>query len=107
VRSCRYTIKQYGLKFDSKINKYRLVLTLERVARQRPFEDIRNIPKPSQLDDWTLFDKLEGDKVKLLQGEPSYLEWKLRRQEEKFDCEEWRRASQFRASFSLWGNRTA
>ncbi|KAI3337509.1 PUA-like domain-containing protein [Xylariaceae sp. AK1471] len=101
-----YVVKQYGFKLDSKINKYRLELTLERVAHQRPFEDIRHIPKPSQLDDWTLFDKLEGDKVKLLQGDPSYLEWKLRRQEEKIDREEWRRASHFRASFSLGSNKT-
>ncbi|KAI0420028.1 PUA-like domain-containing protein [Xylaria grammica] len=98
-----YTIRQYGFKLDNNTNKYRLELTLERATDQRPFESICNVPKPSQLDDWALYEKLEGDKVKLLQGEASYLEWKLKRQEEKVDREEWQRATLFRASFSLSG----
>ncbi|KAI1426733.1 PUA-like domain-containing protein [Xylaria sp. FL1777] len=96
-----YTIRQYGSKLDSNINKYRLELTLERAEDQRPFESISNVPKPSQLDDWALYEKLEGDKVKLLEGDSSYLEWKLKRQEEKADREEWQRARLFRASFSI------
>ncbi|KAI1281455.1 hypothetical protein F5Y07DRAFT_412494 [Xylaria sp. FL0933] len=96
-----YTIRQYGSKLDSNINKYRLELTLERAADQRSFESISKIPKPSQLDDWALYEKLEGDKVKLVEGESSYLEWKLKQQEEKADREEWQRAKLFRASFSV------
>lgn len=80
---------------------YRIELTLERVPDQKKSpEEIKRIPRPSQLDDWNLYEKLEGDKIKLLQGETSYLEWKLRRQEEKLDREDWRRARLFRASFS-------
>ncbi|KAI8625279.1 PUA-like domain-containing protein [Xylariaceae sp. FL1651] len=101
-----YTIKQYGSKLDNKSNTYRLELTLERITDQRPFEDVHKIPKPSQLDDWTLYEKLEGDKVRLLQGETCYLEWKLKGQEEKIDREEWRRARLFRASFSLGNNKS-
>ncbi|KAI1125008.1 PUA-like domain-containing protein [Nemania abortiva] len=96
-----YTIRQYGFKLDSHINKYRLELILERATDQRPFEDIRKVPKPSQMDDWTLYEKLEGDTIKLLQGETSYLEWKLKRRQEKVDRDEWQRATLFRASFSL------
>ncbi|KAI5928556.1 hypothetical protein F4810DRAFT_705495 [Camillea tinctor] len=95
-----FTIKQYGCKLDDNANTYRLELTLERVAGQKSFEEVKMIPKPSQLDDWNLYEKLEGDKIKLLRGETSYLEWKLQRQEEKIDREDWRRASLFRASFS-------
>ncbi|RYP41187.1 hypothetical protein DL767_001191 [Monosporascus sp. MG133] len=95
-----YIIKQYGTKLDSKTNTHRLELTLERVADQKPIEDITTIPKPSQLDDWKLFEKLEGDKIKLTQGEASYLEWKLSRQGEKVEREEWRRSRLFRSSFS-------
>lgn len=97
----RYTIRQYGCKLDNSINKYRLELTLERAADQRPFESIRRVPKPSQLDDWALYEKLEGDKVKLVEGESSYLQWKLKRQEEKADLEEWQRSRLFRASFAI------
>ncbi|KAI1743549.1 hypothetical protein F4680DRAFT_347942 [Xylaria scruposa] len=95
-----YIIRQYGCKLDSNINKYRLELTLERAADQRPFAEIRKIPKPSQLDDWALYEKLEGDKIKLLQGESSYLEWKLKLEEERIDREDWQRMRLFRASFS-------
>ncbi|KAI1106275.1 PUA-like domain-containing protein [Jackrogersella minutella] len=96
-----FTIKQYGYKQDTKTNVYRLELTLERVPDQkRSLDQIKKIPRPSQLDDWNLYEKLEGDKIKLLQGETNYLEWRLRRQEDKIDREDWRRASLFRASFS-------
>ncbi|RYP42971.1 hypothetical protein DL768_010149 [Monosporascus sp. mg162] len=95
-----YIIKQYGTKFDSKTNTHRLELTLERVADQKPIEDITGIPEPSQLDDWKLFEKLEGDKIKLTQGEASYLEWKLSRRGEQVEREEWRRSRLFRSSFS-------
>ncbi|RYO87798.1 hypothetical protein DL764_008820 [Monosporascus ibericus] len=55
-----YTIEQYGTKLNSKTNTHRLELMLERVADQKSIEDIMGIPKPSQLDDWKLFEKLEG-----------------------------------------------
>ncbi|KAI1467314.1 uncharacterized protein F4812DRAFT_460161 [Daldinia caldariorum] len=96
-----FTIKQYGCKLDNKMNIYRIELTLERVPSPKvSLEDIGSIPRPSQLDDWNLYEKLEGDKIKLLRGETSYLDWKLRRQEEKTDREGWRRARLFRASAS-------
>ncbi|KAI1340588.1 hypothetical protein F5Y15DRAFT_379175 [Xylariaceae sp. FL0016] len=95
-----FTLKQYGYKLDNMTNTYRLELTLERVTEQKSFEELRKVPKPSQLDDWNLYEKLEGDKIRLLQGETSYLEWKLKRQEEKIDREDWRRSRLFRASFS-------
>ncbi|KAI3343441.1 hypothetical protein F4824DRAFT_439929 [Ustulina deusta] len=94
-----YTIRQYGCKLDSRINKHRLELTLERAADQRSFEDVCKVPKPSQLDDWALYEKLEGDKVKLVEGESCYLEWALKRQEERADREEWQRSRLFKASF--------
>ncbi|KAI1828348.1 hypothetical protein F4861DRAFT_547437 [Xylaria intraflava] len=96
-----YIIRQYGFKLDNNTNMYRLELILERAADQRSFEDICKVPKPSQLDDWALYEKLEGDKVKLLQGESSYLELKLKRQAEKVERDEWLRSRLFRASFSL------
>ncbi|CAJ2506423.1 Uu.00g005530.m01.CDS01 [Anthostomella pinea] len=98
-----FTIKQYGCKLDDKTNTYRLELTMERVPDQKSFDEIRGVPKPSQLDDWNLYEKLEGDKIKILQGDSNYLEWKLTRQEDKVDREEWRRVCAFRASFSWQG----
>ena len=61
-----------------------------------------HIPKPSQLDDWHLFQKLEGDKIKQTQGETGYLEWKLRKQNEKDDREDWKRSLLFAADESKY-----
>ncbi|KAH7037945.1 PUA-like domain-containing protein [Microdochium trichocladiopsis] len=93
-----YVIKRYGHKHDEATNVHRLVLTLERVPGQRPMEETQMIPRPAQLDDWALYEKLEGDKIKMLDGEATYLEWKLTREREKIEREDWRRARLFRAS---------
>ncbi|KAI1330439.1 hypothetical protein F5Y16DRAFT_396407 [Xylariaceae sp. FL0255] len=95
-----YTIRQYGLKQDSKTNAHRLELTLERVEHQTSFDEICKLPKPSQLDDWNLYERLEGKHVRLTQGETSFLEWKLKREQEKIERQAWRRAKTFPASFS-------
>ena len=97
----RYTIKQYGTKLDLMSNMHRLELTLERVAGQKPIKEVAQIPRPSQLDDWHLFEKLEGDKIKRARGDAGFLEWKLRRKHEKEDREEWKRSRLFRDSFSF------
>ncbi|KAI1844055.1 hypothetical protein JX266_009728 [Neoarthrinium moseri] len=95
-----YTIRQYGTKLDMVTNTHRLELTLERVKDQKPMEVLNRVPKPSQLDDWKLYEKLEGDKIKLMEGDARYLEWNLQREEERIDREDWRRDREFRASFS-------
>ncbi|KAI0023196.1 hypothetical protein F4780DRAFT_101265 [Xylariomycetidae sp. FL0641] len=87
-----YTIRQYGCKLDEMRNIYRLELRLERVGnlpRQPSFEEICRIPRPAQLDDWALYEKLEGEKIRA-RGETDYLVWVLGRQEEKREREEWR-----------------
>lgn len=100
ILPCRYTLKQYGTKLDMNTNTHRLELTLERDVDQKPMDDIMIIPKPAQMDDWILFEKFEGAKIKHTQGEGSYLDWKLRREEEKHDRDEWKRSRLFRASFA-------
>lgn len=81
---------------------YRLELLLERVPGQKRslFEVARQVPRPSQLDDWSSFTKLEGDRIKVLHGEATYLWWVIKLHEEKADREEWKRAQLFRASCS-------
>ncbi|KAI0180490.1 PUA-like domain-containing protein [Hypoxylon sp. FL1284] len=97
-----FTIKQYGSKLDSRTGAYRLELVLERVAGQkRPLDELaRQVPRPSQLDDWHAFTRLEGDRIKTLHGEAAYLWWVIRLHEDKADRDEWKRAQLFRASFS-------
>lgn len=94
----RYIIRQYGHKLNESTNVHRLVLKLERVPGQRPMEQTQMVPKPSQLDDWALYEKLEGDKIRMIDGEATYLEWKLTREREKIVREDWKRARLFKAS---------
>ena len=93
-------LKQYGTKMDMVTNTHKLELTLERVSDQKPMDILRRIPRPSQLDDWNLYEKLEGDKIRLTGGDARFMEWSLEREEEGLDREQWRRDREFRASFS-------
>ncbi|KAF3003309.1 hypothetical protein E8E14_008177 [Neopestalotiopsis sp. 37M] len=95
-----YIIRQYGTKMNEMTNIYRLELTLERVANQKAIEELGRIPKPSQLDDWKLYAKLEGDKIKLTEGDAKFFEWSVQREEERLDREDYKRDCEFRASFS-------
>lgn len=65
-------------------------------------DDFIHIPRPSQLDGWHHFQKLEGDKIKQTQGEKGYLEWKLQKQKEKEDREDWKRSLLFVADTSKY-----
>ncbi|KAH6661107.1 hypothetical protein BKA67DRAFT_654247 [Truncatella angustata] len=95
-----YIVRQYGTKLNEVMNIHRLVLTLERVQGQETMECLKRIPKPSQLDDWKLYEKLEGDKIKLTEGEAKFFDWTVEREEERLDRADYVRDRQFRASFS-------
>ncbi|ETS83649.1 hypothetical protein PFICI_05525 [Pestalotiopsis fici W106-1] len=95
-----YIIRQYGTKMNETTSIHRLELTLERVAHQKAMQDLERFPKPSQLDDWRLYEKLEGDKIKLIEGDAKFFEWTVQRETEKQDREDYKRDCEFRASFS-------
>lgn len=96
----RYMIRQYGTKLDEMTDVYRLELTLERVRGQTAMEFLKRVPKPSQLDDWKLYEQLEGDKIKSTEGDTRYFEWSVQREEERLDREDYVRDRQSRVSFS-------
>ncbi|KAK8092095.1 YDG/SRA domain-containing protein [Apiospora hydei] len=94
-----YTIRQYGTKLDIVSETYRLELRLQRVLEQRPMDELKRTPQPSQLDDWALYEKLEGNEMKRI-GNAKYMEWNIQKEEDRLDRESWRRDCEFRASFS-------
>lgn len=94
---CSYSIRQYGLKMSSKTGLHCVVLTLERVPGQRPLQKMAAIPRPSQLDDWQLFEKYEGEMVRHRRGDQGFLEWKTAKAEERIILEQWRRTLELRA----------
>ncbi|KAI0159362.1 PUA-like domain-containing protein [Pestalotiopsis sp. NC0098] len=95
-----YTIRQYGTKLNELTNIHRLELTLERVEGQKAMEQLNRFPKPSQLDDWRLYEKLEGDKIKLTEGDAKFFEWSVQRDQDRREREDYKRDCEFRASFS-------
>ncbi|KAM4054604.1 PPIC-type PPIASE domain-containing protein [Hirsutella rhossiliensis] len=92
-----YYIRQYSLKQNNQTGLHRVVLTLERVRGQRSLQDIAAIPRPSQLDDWQLFEKYEGEMIRQKRGDQGFLEWKTAKAEERINLEQWRRTLELRA----------
>ncbi|KAF6820995.1 hypothetical protein CSOJ01_00430 [Colletotrichum sojae] len=98
-----YVIRQYGNKLDIATDTYRLELLIERVGGQRAMEHVQQVPRPSQMDDWQTFKKLEADIVRQRMGDNGLLDFKTLKEEERIDREHWRRASEFKASLSQEG----
>ncbi|KAF6842807.1 hypothetical protein CMUS01_02733 [Colletotrichum musicola] len=98
-----YNIRQYGNKLDIATDTYRLELLIERVGGQRAMEHVQQVPRPSQMDDWQTFKKLEADIVRQRMGDNGLLDFKTLKEEERIDREHWRRASEFKASLSQEG----
>ncbi|KDN65519.1 hypothetical protein CSUB01_01081 [Colletotrichum sublineola] len=95
-----YIIRQYGNKLDASTDKYRLELLLEHVSGQKSLEQVQQVPRPSQMDDWETFKKVEAEMVRRRKGDDGLLDFKIRKEEERIDREHWRRSRDFRASLS-------
>ena len=80
-------------------------LILERMPGQTPMDDILHIPRPSQLDDWSLYEKLEKERIKRTEGEATLTEWIMRRDKERIERGHWRRSRAFRSELRLNGPR--
>ncbi|TQN68948.1 hypothetical protein CSHISOI_06521, partial [Colletotrichum shisoi] len=93
-----YTIRQYGNKLDAATDKYRLELLLEHVDGQKSLEEVQKVPRPSQVDDWQTFKKVEAEMVRQRKGDDGLLDFKMLKEEERIDREHWRRSSEFRAT---------
>ncbi|KAK7430053.1 hypothetical protein QQZ08_003444 [Neonectria magnoliae] len=96
-----YIICQYGQRINPKTNLHRVVLTLERVKDQLPVEDILKIPRPSQLDDWKMFETYEGETIKQIKGQQGFLDWKMEKAQDKMDQEQYMRTLAFLTSLEL------
>ena len=97
----RYSIRQYGHKVNQHSGLHRVVVTLERVASQKPLEELGDIPRPSQVDDWHLFEKYEGEMVKKSQGKEAFTEWKVAKAKEKIDHDQWKQVLRMTSALKL------
>jgi hypothetical protein len=75
-----------------------LELTLELAEAGIFMEAMRNIPQPSQLDDWLLYEKLETEKIRRAFGEQSMAEFTKRKEQDRLRLKQAKRALEFRSS---------
>ncbi|KAK3356924.1 PUA-like domain-containing protein [Lasiosphaeria hispida] len=102
-----WRLTSYSHRLDTPTETYFLELVLERAEGQLPMDDVMNIPMPSQLDDWRLFEKLEAENIRQTTGEQEALEWRMRNEEDRREREEWQRVREFRSSISAGADRQA
>lgn len=76
-------------------------LILERVPGQTSINEILHIPRPSQLDDWSLYEKLERERIKQTEGEARLTEWVIARDKERIERGHWRRSRAFKSEMRL------
>nr|CDP32529.1 Putative protein of unknown function [Podospora anserina S mat+] len=100
-----WKLASYRHKLDLGTGEYKLELGLERVANgQRAMREVLKVPRPSQMDEWDLFEKLEADKVRQVQGESASYAWRMQREEARVEREMWKRAHRFRESICSLGS---
>jgi hypothetical protein len=80
-------------------------IVLDRLPGQTPMDEILHIPRPSQLDDWSLYEKLERERIKQTEGEAILTEWIIRRDVERVERDHWRRSRLFVSEMRLNGPR--
>ncbi|KAJ6780294.1 hypothetical protein PWT90_07534 [Aphanocladium album] len=93
----QYIIRQYGHKLQPETGLHRVIITLERVPGQKAMEELTQIPRPSQMDDWMIFERYEGEMVKKRRGNEAFTEWKVEKAQEKVDHSEWERVTRMTA----------
>ncbi|KUI54443.1 hypothetical protein VP1G_01721 [Cytospora mali] len=85
-----YILASWSLKLCPCTNLYTLRVVLERLPRQKPMKEVLRVPKPSQLDDWTLYEQLEKERIEQREGAVRFMDWETAREKEKSEREFWR-----------------
>ena len=73
---CRYNLRSYSLKRDTTTNILRVTLTGDRAPDQTPFETIKCVPRPAELDDWRLCGVVEKRAFDEAGRGDEYADWK-------------------------------
>jgi hypothetical protein len=77
---------------------YTLEMHLEPAQDWRMTDELMQIPKPSQLDDWRLYQKLEIERIKHEKGEAAAIDWGIWNSTDNLEREEAKRVRTFKAS---------
>lgn len=85
-----YNITSWSIKLCPCTDLYTLKVVLERLPRQKPMREILQIPKPSQLDDWAWYEKLEKEAIEQREGAVRLSDWQAAREKEITERDYWR-----------------
>ncbi|PBP24156.1 hypothetical protein BUE80_DR004906 [Diplocarpon rosae] len=99
----RFRVKLFSHKLLDQIqNTYRYSIMLERVPGQKPFNAILQIPTPSQLDEWVLFEELIGRNYRERHGDVAYSKWKVFEEEQRTEKEQFLKTKALRDAISKY-----
>ncbi|KAK3985529.1 hypothetical protein QBC44DRAFT_155989 [Cladorrhinum sp. PSN332] len=85
--------------WDESLDIHQLEFTLERVNKQKPMSEVVKIPTPSQMDDWLLYQMIEGDRVRQTEGLAQNWMWTKRDIQDGLERKSTKRAEINRANF--------
>lgn len=85
-----YIIHNWSIKLNINTDLYTLRLTLERVRGQKSMDEVIKIPKPSQLDDWKIYEQLERGWIRQTEGKAKLKDWTMVRIAEREERSSWR-----------------
>lgn len=66
-----------------------LRITLDRLPGQYPMREILKIPRPSQLDDWGLYEELERSVIQERDGNGKFMDWTAQEEKERAERDYW------------------
>ena len=62
---------------------------LERLPGQNPMKEVLKIPRPSQIDDWALYERLEREVIQQRDGDGKLTEWTTTQEKERAERDYW------------------
>lgn len=104
-----YILDKYSQRLNTQTEMYQLILTLKRLPNQTPIMELLKIPRPSQMDDWHLYEKHEGEMLKQKRGDQAFMEYKEYKAQAKMERYQYNKLVWFKANiegqkFSLLRN---
>ncbi|KAK0389328.1 hypothetical protein NLU13_2903 [Sarocladium strictum] len=105
----KYKLTQYGFFWKQSIGLYELEIEMVRCiwgkdeVKQSHMREVVQIPSPSELDDWKLYEMYESELLRQRQGTPVFMEWYLDRAKRQRERDHWRRLNELRLDLGkLW-----
>jgi len=81
-----YAVRSFGLKLEQDTEIYTMTVLLQRSPLEKPLQEILAIPRPSQLDDWKLYQMMEEREMQRV-GLREFIAWKMKQEEARIELE--------------------